>query len=271
MIVNINDLLKDNKVVLQFNINNLEWTRYILEECANLDVPVILGVSEKTVAYMGGYKLVVDIIKDLINELDIKIPIVIHLDHGTSFGSCKKAIDSGFTSVMIDGSKYDLEENIKTTKKVVEYAKNVSVEAEIGQILNNDRSVSYTEIDDALLFVEKTNVDLLAPSLGNLHGIYKRKPNLDFSRMKILASHVSLALHGGSGLSQEDLLKSVECGVRKINFNTDLQIAWSEGVKNYLRNSNEYDPRKIISAGEQALKEKIREKLQVVKNVEVNK
>ena len=160
MIVNAKKMLEDAKVnkyaVPHFNINNLEWTRYILEECNRLKSPVILGVSEGAIRYMGGYKVVANLVKNLDEELNIQIPVAIHLDHGSSVESCKKAVDAGFTSVMIDASKYSLEENIDMTKQVVEYAriKNITIEAEIGHIGGSEDNMSseiaYAKVDDAL-------------------------------------------------------------------------------------------------------------------------
>ena len=169
MIVNGKKLLekaKKNKIAIpQFNINNLEWTKYILEECNLNNSPVIIGVTEKTIDYMGGYEVVANIIKNLDKSLNIKVPIVIHLDHGTSFESCKTAIENGFTSVMIDASKLPLEENIKLTKKVVEYAEKytVTVEAELGSIGENKNL--YTNLSDAITFVNKTKIELLKSNL----------------------------------------------------------------------------------------------------------
>ena len=271
MIVNSRDLLiraKKNKIAIpQFNINNLEWTKYILEECNANNSAVILGVSESAIEYMGGCKTVVNIIRSLDNDLNIKIPVVIHLDHGSTVEICKEAIDSGFTSVMIDASSYPLEENIKMTKKVVDYAEKytVTVEAELGSIGTD--SNHYTKIDDAKIFVEETKVDSLAPAIGTVHGIYKEKPNLDIELCTKLNKEVSvpLVLHGGSGLDDLTLKKVINAGIAKININTELQIAWSNDVKKYLiENGTVYDPRKIISSGERAIKKIIRNKINIL-------
>ena len=194
MIVNAKKMLEDAKVnkyaVPHFNINNLEWTRYILEECNRLKSPVILGVSEGAIRYMGGYKVVANLVKNLDEELNIQIPVAIHLDHGSSVESCKKAVDAGFTSVMIDASKYSLEENIDMTKQVVEYAriKNITIEAEIGHIGGSEDNMSseiaYAKVDDALSLYNETKIDFLAPALGSVHGLYKGEPCLDFDKMK---------------------------------------------------------------------------------------
>ena len=256
--------------VPQFNINNLEWTRFILEECQELNSPVILGVSEGAIKYMGGYKTVSNLVKSLISDLNITIPVALHLDHGSSFESCVKAIDNGFTSVMIDASKYPLEENINITKQVVLYAKdkNVTVEAEVGAVGGEEDGVAnelaYAKIEDAVKLVDSTNIDFLAPALGSVHGIYKGKPKLDFIRMEKIHKlvNIPLVLHGGSGIPDDLIQKAISCGICKININTELQIAWSQGVRQFLQvNQKVYDPRKIIKAGEKAMKEMIKEKV----------
>lgn len=271
MIVNSRDLLiraKKNKIAIpQFNINNLEWTKYILEECNINNSPVILGVSESAMKYMGGCKTVVSIIRSLDNELNIKVPVVIHLDHGSSVEICKEAIDSGFTSVMIDASAFPFNENIAKTKAVVEYAEKftVTVEAELGSI--GEDSNYYTKIDDAKIFVEETRIDSLAPSIGTVHGIYKEKPNLDIELCTKLSKEVPipLVLHGGSGLDELTLKKVINAGICKININTELQIAWSNAVKKYLsENGTVYDPRDIISSGEREMKKVIRNKINIL-------
>ena len=256
--------------VPHFNINNLEWTRFILEECQELNSPVILGVSEGAIKYMGGYKTVSNLVKSLISDLNITIPVALHLDHGSSYESCVKAIDNGFTSVMIDASKYPLEENINITKQVVLYAKdkNVTVEAEVGAVGGEEDGVAdelaYAKIEDAVKLVDSTNIDFLAPALGSVHGIYKGKPKLDFERMVKIHELIKLplVLHGGSGIPDELIKKSISCGITKININTELQIAWSNAVRIFLNeNDKVYDPRKIIKGGEIAMKEMIKEKI----------
>ena len=271
MIVNSHDLLikaKNNKIAIpQFNINNLEWTKYILEECNENNSPVILGVSESAVKYMGGCKTVANMIRSLDSDLNIKVPVVIHLDHGNTVDMCKNAIDSGFTSVMIDASSYSFDENIRMTKEVVNYAEKftVTVEAELGSIGTD--SNHYTKIDDAKIFVTETNVDSLAPAIGTVHGIYKEKPNLDIELCNKISKEVSvpLVLHGGSGLDDLTLKKVINAGICKININTELQIAWSNEVKRYLKeNGTIYDPRKIISAGESDMKKVIKHKISIL-------
>ena len=274
MLENMKDMLNKadsgKYAVPQFNINNLEWTRFILEECQELNSPVILGVSEGAVKYMGGYKTVSNLVRSLISDLNITIPVALHLDHGSSYETCAKAIDNGFTSVMIDASKYPLEENINITKQVVLYAKdkNVTVEAEIGAVGGEEDGVAnelaYAKVEDAVKLVSETNINFLAPALGSVHGIYKGEPKLDFERMVKIHDLVKLplVLHGGSGIPDELIKKAISCGITKININTELQIAWSKAVRSFLNeNDKVYDPRKIIKGGEVAMKEMIKEKV----------
>lgn len=274
MLVNAKEILtkamKNGYAVCQFNINNLEWTKFILEECEKNKAPVILGVSCGASRYMGGFNTVYNMVTGLLKDLNITIPVVLHLDHGSDFETCKKAIDAGFTSVMIDASKYDLKTNIEITKKVTDYAKkhNVTVEAEIGQIGGEEDNVEgkilFAKTEDSVKLVNETNIDFLAPALGSVHGLYKGNPNLQFDRMLEIKNktNIPLVLHGASGLSEKDIKRALSCGISKININTDLQIAWSKQVREFLSNNeNVYDPRKIIKAGEEAFKKTIVEKL----------
>lgn len=269
MLVNMIDLLKDaknqGKAIPQLNINNLEWTKYILETCQELNTPVILGVSEGAVKYIGGYNTVVNIVVGLMIDLKITIPVVLHLDHGSSYESCREAIDAGFTSVMIDGSKYSLEENIVLTSKVVEYAQKykVSVEGEVGIIENNEENVPlYADVEDCIIFATSTGIDALAPAVGSVHGLYKSKPKLDFDRIKELSEKTGLplVLHGGTGIPDEDIEHAIKCGIVKVNINTLLQVEWSKGIKKYIEeNPDIYDPRKIIASGKENMTNKIKE------------
>jgi len=274
MLVNIKEMtekaLHEKYAVPHFNINNLEWTRYILETCEEMRSPVILGVSEGATKYMGGFKTVVNLVKGLLDDLNITIPVCLHVDHGSSFEICKKAIDAGFTSVMIDASKYSLEENINITNRVVEYAKkfNVTVEAEIGHIGGTEDSsssnIAYAKAEDVIKLVNSTNVDLVAPALGSVHGLYKGEPKLDFDKMKEISESVKipLVLHGGTGIYDKQIKEAILCGISKININTDLQIVWSNAVKDFISNNpNVYDPRKIIASGKTSIQNKIREKI----------
>lgn len=256
--------------VPQFNINNLEWTRFILEECERLKSPVILGVSEGAVKYMGGFQTVADMVKNLVEFLSITIPVAIHLDHGSSFENCIKAINAGFTSVMIDASKYKVEDNIKITKQVTDYArtKNITVEAEVGAVGGEEDGVAdelaYAKVEDALKLFNETNIDFLAPALGSVHGIYKGEPKLDFHRMVEIHDLINspMVLHGGSGIPDDLIKKAISCGICKININTELQIAWSKGVRQFLNDDLKvYDPRKIIKSGEKNIKAMIESKI----------
>lgn len=276
MLVNMKDMLikakKEKYAVPHFNINNLEWTRFILEECENLKSPVILGVSEGAAKYMGGYEVVADMVKALVNSLNITVPVALHLDHGSNFENCKKALDAGFTSVMIDASKYELEENIIITKEVVEYARkfNATVEAEIGHIGGEEDGVNggilYADTDECIKLVSVTNIDALAPALGSVHGLYKGEPKLEFNLMNEIGNktNMPLVLHGGTGIPERQIKEAIRCGTTKINVNTELQIAWTKGVREFLKeNENVYDPRKVIKSGEINMKNAIKEKVEL--------
>ncbi len=272
MLVNMNQMLKKAKeehyAVPHFNINNLEWTKFILEECNELNVPVILGVSEGAVKYMGSYLVVADMVKALVKSLNIKIPVCLHLDHGSSLESCISAIDAGFSSVMIDGSRLPLEENIKITKEVVSYAheRGISVEAEVGHIGTTEDNMTKEEtnatLEDCQILYENTDIDALAAALGSVHGFYKKEANLDFETMELINKSlpVPLVLHGGTGIPDDKIRMAISKGISKININTELQSVWSKAVRKYLlENEDVYDPRKIISSGEAAMKERISE------------
>lgn len=277
MLVSMKEILekahKEGYCVPHFNINNLEWTRYILEASESVKSPLILGVSEGAVKYMGGYFVVYSLVSSLIKELKITIPVALHLDHGSSYESCKKAIDAGFTSVMIDASKYDFEENIYITKRVVQYAHafNISVEGEIGHIGGTEDSVTagikYTTKDEATKFYNESGIDFLAPALGSVHGLYNGEPKLNFETMKEIsdALNIPLVLHGGTGINDELIKRAISCGINKLNINTELQIAWSTKVREFLENDKkEYDPRKIIKSGEEAIKESVITKIKLL-------
>lgn len=273
MITNTKEMLekakKESYAVPHFNINNLEWTRFILEECNELRSPVIIGISEGANKYMGGYKVVADMIKNLVSSLEITVPVAIHLDHGPTVEGCFKAIDAGYTSVMFDGSKYSLEGNIRMTNEVCNYAKdkNVTVEAEIGHIGGEEDGIAdelaYAKVEDAVLLAKETSIDLLAPALGSVHGIYKGEPKLDFAKMSEISklTGLPLVLHGGTGIPDEMIKEAIASGICKINVNTELQLAWTKAVKEFLMASDEYDPRKVIKSGESAMKEAIRKKV----------
>ena len=276
MLVNTKEMLENARIgkyaVPHFNINNLEWTRFILEECNKNNSPVILGVSEGACKYMGGFNVISAMVNELVKSLDIKVPVALHLDHGSSIESCINAIDNGFTSVMIDASKYELEENIKITKEVVEYAKkyNVTVEAEVGHIGGTEDDISselaYAKVEDTVELYKETNIDSIAPALGSVHGLYKGEPKLDFEKMKKIAelTSIPLVLHGGTGIDDEKIKKAIESGICKLNINTELQIEWTNAVKEYINSTDEYDPRKIIKSGESAIKKAIENKIKLL-------
>ena len=272
MLVNSKDLLLKAKAskyaIPHLNINNLEWAKYILQECNSLNVPVILGVSEGAAKYMGGFNTIALMVKGLITDLNIEIPVCLHVDHASSFETCKSAIDAGFTSVMIDASRQELSENIRITKEVVDYAhsKNVTVEAEVGHIGGTEDNITNTStnatLEDCLSLYENTHIDSLAPALGSVHGFYKGEANLDFATMQKIsdALPIPLVLHGGTGISDEKIAKAISCGISKININTELQSVWSKAVRSYLEeNKDAIDPRKIIGSGEEALKARVEE------------
>lgn len=266
MIQSMKEILEKAKeekyAVAAYNVNNLEWARFILEASVESKSPVILEVSEGAINYMGGYNVVVSMIKALIKDLNINIPVAIHLDHGKSFESCKKAIDAGFTSVMIDASKLPIEENIKITKMVTDYAheRDVTVEAEVGKVGGENIDIAYADINECQKLVNETKVDFLAPALGSVHGLYKGTPHIDFETTKRISeiTDIPLVLHGGTGIPDEMLLKGISSGICKININTELQIAWMSAVKEFIKeNPDIYDPRKIIKSGENNIKKVI--------------
>ncbi len=266
------DSAKTNKYAIpQFNINNLEWSKYILQACEQEKSPVILGVSSGAAKYMGGYNVARKMIDGLIEDLNISVPVILHLDHGSSVEECKKAIDADFDSIMIDASHYDLETNIQMTKEVINYSHGQLIEAEIGTIGGTEDDISAeestTKVEDAVRFSQAVSLDILAPSVGSAHGLYKGEPNIQFDRIEQIfaATNIPLVLHGGTGINDEVLKKCISLGISKINFNTEFQVAWTKAIKEYITNNPEqYDPRKIISAGENAIKQVAISKINVL-------
>ena len=202
-LVNMKKMLEKAKeekyAVGQFNINNLEWTKTILTVAEEMNAPVILGVSEGAARYMGGYKTVTGMVKGLLEDLQVTVDVALHLDHGSSFEACKKAIDAGFTSVMIDASKHSLAENIRITKEVVEYAhaRGVTVEAELGTIGGQEddvvaSGVIYADVNECVELSKATGIDCLAPALGSVHGPYKAEPKLGFKEMEEIKNATNL-------------------------------------------------------------------------------
>lgn len=254
----------------QFNINNLEWTQAVLEATKENNAPVILGVSEGAMKYMGGFKVVSAMVNALIETLDVKQPVALHLDHGSSFESCKEAIDAGFSSVMIDGSKLPIDENIAVTKQVVEYAhaKGVSVEAEVGCVGGNEDGVvggvKYADANECKRIVDEAGIDALAAALGSVHGEYHGEPVLGFKEMEEIRdlTNMPLVLHGGSGIPEHQIKKSIELGHCKINVNTECQQAFTKRVREVLANDDKvYDPRKFLGPGKEAIKQVVTDKM----------
>lgn len=259
----LNKALEEKYAVGQFNINNLEWTQAILGAAEEEKSPVILGVSEGAARHMGGFNTVVKMVEGLLIDMNITVPVAIHLDHGSSFDKCKAALDAGFTSVMIDGSHHPIEENIEMTKKVVEYAhaKGASVEAEVGTVGGQEDDViggiQYADLNECVRIVKETGIDTLAPALGSVHGPYHGEPNLGFKEMEEIrdAVNLPLVLHGGTGIPTHDIQKSISLGTSKINVNTENQIAFAKVVREVLAaKPDAYDPRTFIVPGRDAIK-----------------
>ena len=216
---------------------------------------------------MGGFTTVVNIVKGLMHDYKITVPVAIHLDHGSSFEKCKEAIDAGFTSVMIDASHHPFEENIEITKQVVEYARqhNVSVEAELGTVGGQEDDiiadgVIYADPKECKQLVEQTGIDCLAPALGSVHGPYKGEPNLGFTEMEEISQQcdVPLVLHGGTGIPTKDIQRAVSLGTSKINVNTESQITSAQAVREVLNNDADvYDPRKYMGPAREAIKKTV--------------
>ena len=263
---------KGHYAVGQFNINNVEWTSAILEEAEELRVPVILGVSEGAAKYMGGWNTVVGIVRGLMQDKKISVPVALHVDHGSSFDVCKAAIDAGFTSVMIDASHFPLEENIAITKKVVDYAhaRGVSVESELGRVGGQEDHVvaetMYAIPSECVELEEKTTIDAMAPALGSVHGPYHGEPKLGFKEMEEISHMVKapLVLHGGSGIPDFQIRKAIACGTCKINVNTECQQAWTAIVREVLAKDHDvYDPRKVIGPGRVGIKNVVKTKCEI--------
>lgn len=258
---------KDNGYAVgQFNINNLEYIQAILQAAEEEKSPVILGVSEGAGKYMGGFKVVVAMVKSLMEEYGTTVPVAIHLDHGSSFEKCAQAIHAGFTSVMIDASHSPIEQNIELTKKVVELAHihGVSVEAEVGTVGGEEDGViggiNYADPEECLRLVKEAGIDCLAPALGSVHGPYQGEPNLGFKEMEEILNltQVPLVLHGGTGIPTKDIQKAVSLGTAKINVNTENQMAQTKAIRQVLNEKTElYDPRKYLGPGTEAIKQTV--------------
>ncbi|GLO67689.1 class II fructose-1,6-bisphosphate aldolase [Oceanobacillus kimchii] len=273
-LVSMKEMLEKGKengyAVGQFNINNLEYVQAILQAAEEEKSPVILGVSEGAGKYMGGFNVVVAMVKSLMESYGTPVPVAIHLDHGSSFQKCAEAIHAGFTSVMIDGSHSPIEENIAVTGKVVELAQihGVSVEAEVGTVGGEEDGViggiKYADLEECQRLVKEAEIDCLAPALGSVHGEYQGEPNLGFKEMEEIlnAVNVPLVLHGGTGIPTKDIQKAISLGTAKINVNTENQLAQTRAVRKTLEEKpNLYDPRKYLGPGTEAIKETVKGKM----------
>lgn len=265
--------LSEGYAVGHFDIHNLEWTQAVLEAAEVEKSPVILGVTEGAIDYLGGFSVAVALVKALMNEMSITVPVALHLDHGSSVENCKAAIDAGFTSVMFDGSHYSFEENVRLTAQVVEYAhgRGVTVEAELGSIAGEEDGIVsedsiYADPRECEELVKQTGIDCLAPALGSVHGLYKGEPKLGFVEMKEISQIVGipLVLHGSSGLPAEQIKKAISLGTAKINVNADNHLAFSKTVRSILNQDPEiYDASKYIRSGREAVKETVRGKIRL--------
>jgi 6-phospho-5-dehydro-2-deoxy-D-gluconate aldolase len=208
---------EEKYAVGQYNINSLQWIQAILQAAEEEQAPVIVAASDRLVDYLGGFKTISAMVRALVEEMNITVPVVLHLDHGSSFERCKEAIDAGFSSVMFDGSHSPIDENIAVTKKVVEYAhaRGVSVEAEVGTVGGMEDglfgNIVYADPQECLRLVQETGVDALAAALGSVHGQYKGEPKLGFEEMKVISNltNVPLVLHGGSGIPNYQIQKAI--------------------------------------------------------------
>ncbi|UOQ87095.1 class II fructose-1,6-bisphosphate aldolase [Gracilibacillus salinarum] len=261
---------KNRYAVGQFNLNNLEYVQAILQAAEEEKSPVILGVSEGAGKYMGGFNVVVAMVEATMEAQGTTVPVAIHLDHGSSFESCAKAIHAGFTSVMIDASHDPFDENIAVTSKVVELAHfhGVSVEAELGTVGGNEDGVQggimYADANECKELVQRTGIDCLAPALGSVHGPYQGEPNLGFKEMEEIntIAGIPLVLHGGTGIPVKDIQKAISYGTSKINVNTENQIQQTKVVREVLEaNPEMIDPRKYLGPGRDAIKETVISKM----------
>ena len=272
----LKDAVKGQYAVGQFNINNLEWTKAILLTAQENNSPVILGVSEGAGKYMCGYKTVTEMVKAMIEELKITVPVALHLDHG-SYEGAKKAIEAGFSSIMFDGSHYKIEENIEKTKEIVEicHSKGISVEAEVGSIGGEeDGVIGAGEIADPneCKAIADLGIDMLAAGIGNIHGKYPANwSGLSFetlAKIKELVGDMPIVLHGGTGIPQEMIQKAISLGVAKINVNTECQLAFAEATRKYIEDKKDlegkgFDPRKLLAPGFEAIKATVKEKMEI--------
>lgn len=276
----LNKAAKEQYAVAQININNLEWTKAVLETAEELKSPVILGVSEGANKYMAGYETVAAMVRAMDKAMGITVPVALHLDHG-SYEGAKKCIEAGYTSVMFDGSHFPLEENLEKTKEIVRYAheKGISVEAEVGTIGGEeDGVVGMGEIADPAECkrLADLNIDFLAAGIGNIHGVYPANwKGLDFDalrRIKAETGAMPLVLHGGTGIPKEMILEAISLGVAKINVNTECQLSFAQATREYIEAGKDqqgkgFDPRKLLAPGANAIKATVKEKLEMFGSV----
>ncbi len=284
MLVSATEMLKKAKAghyaVGQFNINNLEWTKSILLTAQELNSPVILGVSEGAGKYMCGYKTVVGMVNGMLEELNITVPVALHLDHG-SYEGAKKCIEAGFSSIMFDGSHYPIEENIEKTKELVATCNKLglSLEAEVGAIGGEeDGVVGMGECADPkeCKMVADLGVTMLAAGIGNIHGKYPANwKGLSFETLDAiqqLTGEMPLVLHGGTGIPADMIKKAISLGVSKINVNTECQLAFAAATRKYIEEGKDlegkgFDPRKLLAPGAEAIKATVKEKMELFGSV----
>ncbi|MEG1312496.1 MAG: class II fructose-1,6-bisphosphate aldolase [Romboutsia sp.] len=272
----LNKAREGKYAVGQFNINNLEWTKAVLLTAQENNSPVILGVSEGAGKYMGGYKTIVGMVNGMLEELNITVPVALHLDHG-SYDASLKVIEAGFSSVMFDGSHYSIEENITKTKEVVAIAnsKGISVEAEVGSIGGEeDGVVGAGEVADPAecKLIADLGIDMLAAGIGNIHGQYPANwAGLSFDALAAInntTGTMPLVLHGGTGIPAEMIKKAISLGVSKINVNTECQLSFAAATRKYIEDGKDlqskgFDPRKILAPGFEAIKATVKEKMEL--------
>ncbi len=284
MLVSAKEMLTKAKeghyAVGQFNINNLEWTKAILQTAQELNSPVILGVSEGAGKYMCGYTTVVGMVNGMINELGITVPVALHLDHG-SYEGALKCIEAGFSSVMFDGSHYPIEENIAKTTELVGIcnAKGLSLEAEVGAIGGEeDGVVGAGECADPAecKMIADLGVTMLAAGIGNIHGKYPGNwAGLSFETLAAVSEAVGdmpLVLHGGTGIPEDMIKKAISLGVSKINVNTECQLSFAAATRKYVEEGKDligkgFDPRKLLAPGVEAIKATVKEKMELFGSV----
>ena len=280
MLVSAKEMLtkarEGKNAVGQFNINNLEWTKTILLTAQELNSPVILGVSEGAGKYMGGFKTVSGMVNGLLEGLNITVPVALHLDHGTYEG-CYKCIEAGFSSIMFDGSHYPIAENVEKTTELVKICneKGLSLEAEVGAIGGEeDGVIGMGECADPneCKSIADLGVTMLAAGIGNIHGKYPANwPGLSFETLAAVKEKVGdmpLVLHGGTGIPEDMIKKAISLGVAKINVNTECQLAFAAAVRKYIEAGKDlegkgFDPRKLLAPGCDAIKETVREKIEL--------